>query len=181
MICYHIDDSHEMSSITFLEKNRNVVYCSYDYTFRVHFGISYSYTLSKFHTSSQTCSYHKRTCIVYLNFIKRTRLDTPTADDLNPCVSIFFFFFFLFGFYGPFKIFLFFFSFFFFGFGFYGPFKNISLISSRSFIEGGRKPENPEKNHLTIRDLAFSHMTRATVLSTSFGKSFLAWRFTQKK
>ena len=41
--------------------------------------------------------------------------------------------------------------FFFFGFGFYGPFKNISLISSRSFIKGGRKPENPEKNHLTIR------------------------------
>ena len=37
------------------------------------------------------------------------------------------------------------FFFFFFWFGFYGPFKNISLISSRSFIEGGRKPENPEK------------------------------------
>ena len=50
-----------------------------------------------------------------------------------------------------------------FWFGFYGPFKNISLISSRSFIEGGRKPENPEKNHLTIRkqNLAFPHMTRA--------------------
>ena len=48
-------------------------------------------------------------------------------------------------------------------FGFYGPFKNISLISSRSFIEGGRKPEYPEKNHLTIRkqNLAFPHMTRA--------------------
>ena len=59
--------------------------------------------------------------------------------------------------------FFFFFFFFFFGFGFYGPFKNISLISSRSFIEGGRKPENPEKNHLTIRkqNLAFPHMTRA--------------------
>ena len=56
-----------------------------------------------------------------------------------------------------------FFFFFFFGFGFYDPFKNISLISSRSFIEGGRKPENPEKNHLTIRkqNLAFPHMTRA--------------------
>ena len=54
-------------------------------------------------------------------------------------------------------------DFFFFLFGFYGPFKNISLISSRSFIEGGRKPENPEKNHLTIRkqNLAFPHMTRA--------------------
>ena len=50
----------------------------------------------------------------------------------------------------------------FFLFGFYGPFKNISLISSRSFIEGGRKPVNPEKNHLTIRkqNLAFPHMTR---------------------
>ena len=50
-----------------------------------------------------------------------------------------------------------FFFFFFFLFGFYGPFKNISLISSRSFIKGGRKPENPEKNHLTIRkqNLAF--------------------------
>ena len=56
-----------------------------------------------------------------------------------------------------------FFFFFFFWFGFYGPFKNISLISSRSFIKGGRKPENPEKNHLTIRkqNLAFPHMTRA--------------------
>ena len=53
--------------------------------------------------------------------------------------------------------------FFFFWFGFYGLFKNISLISSRSFIEGGRKPENPEKNHLTIRkqNLAFPHMTWA--------------------
>ena len=66
-------------------------------------------------------------------------------------------------------------DFFFFLFGFYGPFKNISLISSRSFIEGGRKPENLEKNHLTIRkqNLAFPHMTRArlepqrsTLLST---------------
>ena len=49
----------------------------------------------------------------------------------------------------------------FFLFGFYGPFKNISLISSRSFIKGGRKPENPGKNHLTIRkqNLAFPHMT----------------------
>ena len=28
-------------------------------------------------------------------------------------------------------------------FGFYSPFKNISLISSRSFIKGGRKLENP--------------------------------------
>ena len=54
---------------------------------------------------------------------------------------------------------------FFFLFGFYGPFKNISLISSKSFIEGGRKPENPEKNHLTIRKqyLAFPHMTRASL------------------
>ena len=60
-------------------------------------------------------------------------------------------------------IYLFIFFFFFFWFGFYGPFKNISLISSRSFIEGGRKPEYPEKNHLTIRkqNLAFPHMTRA--------------------
>ena len=30
-------------------------------------------------------------------------------------------------------------------FEFYGPSKNISLISSRSFIKGGRKPENPGK------------------------------------
>ena len=35
------------------------------------------------------------------------------------------------------------------GKGFYDPFQNISLISSRSFIKGGRKPENPGKNHLT--------------------------------
>ena len=48
-------------------------------------------------------------------------------------------------------------------FRFYGPFKNISLLSSRSFIKGGRKPENPEKNYLTIRkqNLTFPHMTRA--------------------
>ena len=58
-----------------------------------------------------------------------------------------------------------FFFFFFFWFGFYGPFKNISLISSWSFIEGGRKPENPEKNHLTIRkqNLAF-HPSQARVI-----------------
>ena len=51
----------------------------------------------------------------------------------------------------------------FFLFGFYGPFKNISFISSRSFMEGGRKPENPGKNHLTIRkqNLAFQHVIRA--------------------
>ena len=44
-----------------------------------------------------------------------------------------------------------FFSFFFWGGGGYGPFKNISLISSRSLIRGGGKPEYPEKNHLTYR------------------------------
>ena len=45
----------------------------------------------------------------------------------------------------------------------YVPFKNISLISSRSFIKGGRKPEYPGKNHLTIRkqNAAFPHVTRA--------------------
>ena len=45
---------------------------------------------------------------------------------------------------------------------FYGPFKNISLISSRSFIKGGREPENPGRNHLTIRkqNLAFPHVTQ---------------------
>ena len=60
---------------------------------------------------------------------------------------------------------LIFFFFFFFLFGFYGPFKNISLILSRSFIEGGRKPENPEKNHLTIRkqNLSFPHVTRVGI------------------
>ena len=42
---------------------------------------------------------------------------------------------------------------------FYSPFMNISLISSRSFIKGGRKPENPGKNHLTIRKQNWlSHM-----------------------
>ena len=57
----------------------------------------------------------------------------------------------------------FFFFFFFFGFGFYSPFKDISLISSQSFIEGGRKLENPGKNHLTIcqQNLAFPHVTQA--------------------
>ena len=44
----------------------------------------------------------------------------------------------------------------------YGPFKNISLISSRSFIKGERKPKNPGKDNLTIRkqNLAFPHVTR---------------------
>ena len=53
--------------------------------------------------------------------------------------------------------------FFFFRFGFYSPFKIISLISSRSFIKGGRKWENLGENHLTIRkqNLAFPHVTRA--------------------
>ena len=46
---------------------------------------------------------------------------------------------------------------------FYGPFKNISLILNLSFINGGRKPENPGKSRLTIRkqNLAFPHVTRA--------------------
>ena len=46
--------------------------------------------------------------------------------------------------------------FFFFFFFLFGPFKNIPLISGRSFIKGGRKPEN----HLTIRkqNLAFQHV-----------------------
>ena len=48
-------------------------------------------------------------------------------------------------------------------FRFYGPFKNISFISSRSFIKGGRNPENPGKNHLTIckQNAAFPHVTQA--------------------
>ena len=48
---------------------------------------------------------------------------------------------------------------------FYGPFKNISLISSRSFIKGEQKPENPGKNHMTIRkqNLAFPHVTHIHV------------------
>ena len=49
----------------------------------------------------------------------------------------------------------------FFFLGFYDPFKNISPVSSRPFIKGGRKLENPGKNHLTIRkqNLAFPHVT----------------------
>ena len=45
--------------------------------------------------------------------------------------------------------------FFFFDLGFMA----LSLISSRSFIKGGRKPENPGNNHLAIRkqNLAFPH------------------------
>ena len=56
-------------------------------------------------------------------------------------------------------IYLFIYSFIF--FLFYGPFKNISLISSWSFIKGGRKPE---KNHLTIRkqNLAFPHVSNGS-------------------
>ena len=53
--------------------------------------------------------------------------------------------------------------FYFFWFGFYGPFRNISLISSRSFIKCGRRPENPGNKHLIIRkqNLASPHLTRA--------------------
>ena len=51
----------------------------------------------------------------------------------------------------------FFFFFFFFWFGFYGPFKNISLISSRSFIKGGRKPENPEVPLINACFMSGSH------------------------
>ena len=45
---------------------------------------------------------------------------------------------------------------------FFGPFKNNLRISSRSFIKEGRKPENPEKNRLTVRqqNLSFPDMTR---------------------
>ena len=39
-----------------------------------------------------------------------------------------------------------FFFFFFFGFGFYCPFKKISLISSRSFIKGGKNRRTRGKN-----------------------------------
>ena len=76
--------------------------------------------------------------------------------------------------------------FYFFYFGFYGPFKNISLISSRSFIKGGRKPENPGKNHLTIRKqtLAFPHVTRTRaskhgyLILTNFSRTSLGpWKF----
>ena len=51
--------------------------------------------------------------------------------------------------------------FFFFLFGFYSPFKNILLILHQLFMKGGWKPENPGKNHLTIRkqSLAFPHVT----------------------
>ena len=68
------------------------------------------------------------------------------------------FFFFLFVFNQNELIFYFFF-FFFFDLGFMALFKNISLISSQSFSKGGRKPENPGKNHHTIhkQNLAF-HM-----------------------
>ena len=56
---------------------------------------------------------------------------------------------------------------FFFLFGFYGPFKNISLISSRSFIKGGRKPENLEKKHLTIRKMGVNDEVRINSNTTS--------------
>ena len=49
------------------------------------------------------------------------------------------------------------------GGGGYGPFMNISLISRKQFIKGGRKPENHGKNHLTIRkqNLVFPYVTQA--------------------
>ena len=96
-----------------------------------------------------TCPQH-----VWFLFVSRLKLQyKKNFTKLRVCIDIVETWFWIF----------FFFFFFFFWFGFYGPFKNISLISSRSFIEGGRKPENPEKNHLTIRkqNLAFPHMTRA--------------------
>ena len=47
-------------------------------------------------------------------------------------------------------------------FGFYGPFKNIALILSQLLIQGGWKPEYPEKNHQpTGAELGISHVSRA--------------------
>ena len=59
--------------------------------------------------------------------------------------------------------------FFYFWFEFYGPFKNISLISSWSFIKGGRKMENPGKNHPTIhkQNLAFPNVTQSEARTTA--------------
>ena len=73
--------------------------------------------------------------------------------------------------------FFFFFFFFFFLFGFYVSFKNISLISSRSFIKGGRKPEYPGENHLTIRkqNTAFPHVTWPEWDSNHSGEKW--WNF----
>ena len=75
----------------------------------------------------------------------------------------------------------FFYFYFFFLFGFYSPFKNISLISSGSFIKGGRKPENPggkkcqnfffsekTKNKKTIKKLS-----AAVIISALRGKGGL--------
>ena len=76
-------------------------------------------------------------------------ITTPEFFDawINVCVCVCVFWWFFFSFW----------------FGFYVPFKNISLISSRLFIKGGRKPEYPGKNHLTIRkqNTAFPHVARA--------------------
>ena len=75
----------------------------------------------------------------YVLFLFSKQIDNNSLS--NDCL-IFFYFFCLF---------------FFFLFGFYSSFENISLISSQSFIKGGRKPENLGKNYQTIRkqNLAF--------------------------
>ena len=39
----------------------------------------------------------------------------------------------------------------------YDPFKSVSLVWSRSLIRGGRKPEYPEKNHLTYLCRTWHH------------------------
>ena len=68
--------------------------------------------------------------------------------------------------------------------GFTALSSNISLNSSRSFIKGGRKPENLGKNHLTARkqNLAFPRdqseaRTTASVVTlfNSFIPEFLKW------
>ena len=69
-------------------------------------------------------------------------------------------------------------------FGFYGPFKNISLISSRSFIKGGRKLENPGKNHHGFRVSSPIHQVtgaRSHVCIPNKGLRMRIWRTTNRK
>ena len=84
--------------------------------------------------------YHESICWVY-------SLESPHRGHSNKYTNI------------PLFLFIYLFL-----FGFYSTFKNISFISSRSFIKGGRKPENPgKKSHdHPLAELGFSHVTRSS-------------------
>ena len=67
-------------------------------------------------------------------------------------------------------------EYFFFLFGFYG-FQEYFTYIERLFIKGGRKPENPRENNLTIREqnLAFPYVSRERLEPQRYGVEYLGW------